>query len=91
MILTETAKNLILNIMKKQNLNPQKYSFFLSKAGESEADLAISFVKKNEEFGYQNDYGELNVILAYNLDVSNLKIDTQEMDNDKYLTFQEGE
>ena len=85
MRLTESAQNTILKIMEKQGLNPDKYYFNLAKPQQKNDGIGISFCEKT--FGAVYTFGKLKITVDYDLDVSNLIIDTQAHNNKNYLVF----
>lgn len=84
MILTDSAKEVIVKIMKNQDLDPTIFALNFSKPQFSEG-FGICFCK--DEIGKTLFFGELRVIVSYDMDVSKLIIDTEEKDGTKYLIF----
>ncbi len=85
MQLTKSAQNTILKIMEKQGLNPDKYYFNLAKPQQKSDGIGISFCEKT--FGKVYKFEKLQITVDYDLDVSNLIIDTQTHNNKNYLVF----
>lgn len=87
MKITDAARVVILETMEKHGLDPKVFSFLLRTA-EKDGSCAFAFTRV-PEFGKKFQFEELNVIVAFDLDVTNLIIDCLEVDGRTGLVFLE--
>lgn len=82
MKMTEAAAEMILQVMKKKGLNPQK--IFLE-IGVFNGNLGMTFT--NERAGRQIRFGDLIVYMAGNINSTGIVVDFGEVDGRKGLIF----
>jgi len=85
MIITDQARDAILQIMKRQELDPKVFFLYLCIPAGQEG-CAINFTK-DEEIGKQWQFGELKVTTALEINSEELVIDLSETDDRLGLIF----
>jgi len=85
MRITEDATEAILGVMKNNQLDPQKYSMYFCNPPGGGEGLAFNFVEN--EIGKHLKFGDLNVILALDVDMEGVVVDLREVDGRTGLVF----
>ena len=85
MIITDKARDSIIQIMKKQDLDPRIFFLYFC-IPDGQEGCAINFTK-DEEIGKQYQFGELKVTVALEINSDELMIDLSEVENRVGLIF----